>query len=468
MGGDDVLQWGISGVGLMPFDAKMRDVMREQDNMYTLWERGCPSSEAQVLGPHCEFLFAPEEHDAVVARLAAATTKVVTLTVTEKGYCSNLSTGALDTSLPAVQADLAKIAAGEIALQSSLGFLAAAAKKRMSDGAPPLAILSCDNVQENGHKLERCMLEFAALAGGPELRSYIESKWTFPNSMVDRITPATNDGHREAIEKEFGIKDQWPVVCEDKFPAGRPPWEQVLGGSCLMVEDVLPYELMKLRLLNGSHQAVGYCGVLAGHRAVDQAMNDPAIQKYITSYMDAVGQSVPAVPGVDLTSYKVNLRSRFSNEALKDQLLRLTEDARNRIQVACLPCLEGMPPETCGPVAAVIACWVRYLAESTDEKGVGFGISADAFRTELEPTAVKMWGSAKGGGASAEQAAVFLRSAFANPTERLLALAPEVARLLTVTASITGIAGSPGCAGGGFQVIEVAGPSFAHGPHGPP
>eukprot|EP00932_Pfiesteria_piscicida_P018218 SRR837773.508.p1 GENE.SRR837773.508~~SRR837773.508.p1 ORF type:complete len:506 (+),score=182.48 SRR837773.508:161-1519(+) len=436
-------QWGLCGVALMPFDAKMRDVMRDQDNMYTLWARG-EQSDVRVVGPHCEFLFAPEQHAAVVERLASPDTKVVTLTITEKGYCSNLTTGSLDTELPFVQGDLAKLKAGDTALQTALGFLAAAAQRRKAAGAPPLAVLSCDNIQENGHLLERSTLEFMALAGGDELVAYVKEKWTFPNSMVDRITPATSDAHREAVTKEFGVQDQWPVVCEDfiqwvvedKFPAGRPPWEKVLGGACLMVPDVYAYELMKLRLLNGSHQAVGYCGLLSGHRAVDEAMADPAVHGYIASYMDAVGQSVPDVPGVDVSAYKVKLRARFSNEAIKDQLLRLTEDARNRIQVASLPCLEGMPRESCGPVAALLACWIRYLAEAVDEKGASFTRSPDAFRAQLEPLAEKLWSGAKAGDAAvAAQVADFLKTAYSTATPTLLGLAPDVAQLLGVMAS---------------------------------
>mmetsp|Transcript_127376 Transcript_127376/g.317953 ORF Transcript_127376/g.317953 Transcript_127376/m.317953 type:complete len:511 (-) Transcript_127376:68-1600(-) len=435
-------QWGISGVGLLPSDARMRDMMLKQDCLYTLWARGA-TSELRVLGPHCEFLFAPEQHEEVIARLAAQDTKVVTLTITEKGYCSELSTGALDVTLAAVQTDLRAIAAGETCLSTALGFLAVAAQRRMSSNAPGLAVLSCDNVQENGNKLARCALQFAELAGGPELRAYMEEMWTFPNSMVDRITPVTTDALREAVRQTGGVEDLWPVICEDfiqwvvenKFPAGRPPWDKVLGGTCLFVQDVLPYELMKLRLLNGSHQAVAYCGILAGFRVVDEAMADPAIHKYITAYMDAVGQSVPDVPGVDVICYKSKLRQRFSNQAIKDQLLRLTEDSRNRIQVACMPCLSEMRSGSRVPISALLACWLRYLANCQDEHGASFERSVDIARGDLEPLAVDAWAACTSAGpaASGDAAVVrFLDAAFPGGSENVLDLAPDIARLLRV------------------------------------
>jgi len=380
-----------------------------------------------------------------VARLASAQTKVVTLTVTEKGYCSKLATGSLDTDLPAVKADVAKVKEGGTALQTALGFLAAAALQRKAQGSPKLAVLSCDNVQENGHKMERCMLEFAELAGGPELRQYIEEQWTFPNSMVDRITPATTDSLREAVAADLKVKDEWPIisedfiqwVVEDKFPAGRPPWEKVLNGACLLVEDVVPYELMKLRLLNGGHQSVAYVGVLAGHRTVDEAMGDAAVRKFVTQYMDSVGESVPPVPGVDFTVYKENLRSRFSNQVVKDTLLRLAEDGRNRIQVASIPCLEKMKPSSGGPVAALVVSWVRYLVEDTDDKGSTFVRPPDAAREQLEPITTKLYAAAKGGSDTETVRLLeeFLKAAFPPCPEALLALVPTMAKLLVVMAN---------------------------------
>lgn len=395
---DGASEWGISGVGLMTFDAKMRDVMAKQDCLYTLWARG-GESDIRVIGAHQEFLFAPDQHATVVERLASASTKVVTLTITEKGYCSNLGTGELDATLDSVRSDLQALNYGSTKLCTAPGFLTAAAQRRKAAGAPPLAVLSCDNVQSNGDKMSKCALQFAELVGGAELRTYMEKEWTFPNSMVDRITPATNDGHRETLRTEHGIEDEWPVFCEDfiqwvvedKFPSGRPPWEKVLGGSCLMVEDVLPYELMKLRLLNGSHQAVGFLGVLSGYRAVDDAMADPDVLKYIEAYMNAVEHSVPAVPGVNLSTYKAKLRERFSNVAIKDQLLRLTEDGRNRIEVACIPCLKDMPESAYLPVAGLVACWICYLAVTEDEKGQQFTHSPDTALEKLQPLAKELY-----------------------------------------------------------------------------
>jgi len=431
---DGALEWGISGVGLMSFDAKMRDTMGKQDCLYTLWARG-GESDIRVIGAHQEFLFAPDDPSTVVERLASAATKVVTLTITEKGYCSNLGTGDLDATLDAVKSDLEALKTGSTALKTAPGFLMAAAKRRKEAGAPQMAILSCDNVQANGDKMKKCTLQFAELAGGAELRSYVETAWTFPNSMVDRITPATNDSHREMLRSEYGIEDDWPVVCEDfiqwvvedKFPVGRPPWDKVLAGSCLMVEDVMPYELMKLRLLNGSHQAVGFAGILVGHRAVDDAMADPTVCKFIESYMNAVEHSVPEVPGVDLSTYKAKLRQRFANVAIKDQLLRLTEDGRNRIEVACIPCLNDMPETAFPPVAALVACWIRYMSVTEDEKGQPFTKSSDPALEKLQPLAVELCVQP----VAVERVQNFLTTAFSGSDVRAMdLLAGCVAELL--------------------------------------
>mmetsp|Transcript_13114 Transcript_13114/g.24152 ORF Transcript_13114/g.24152 Transcript_13114/m.24152 type:complete len:505 (+) Transcript_13114:32-1546(+) len=418
---DGALSWGICGVSLMPMDAPLRDAMRQQDCLYTLWERGTNEERARILGCHSNFLFAPDDHAQVVEVLSAPQTKVVTLTVTEKGYCSNLATGALDTSLEAVQKDIVALQNGSTQLTTALGFLVEAARRRKASGAPPLAVLSCDNVQSNGDKLSRCVLELAEKACGAETKDMILASFKFPNSMVDRITPATTAAAKAELQEKFNINDACPVICEDyiqwvvedSFPSGRPAWESVLGGACLMVKDVLPYELMKLRLLNGTHQAVGFLGILAGHRLVHEAMLDEAVFGFIERYMDAVTPAVPDVPGVDLSAYKVKLRSRFANQNVKDQLLRLTEDARNRIQVACFPCLSSMSDVL--PLATLVACWIRYLAEPTDVKGQPFQPSKDTYFDALQPLADHCWSKVL----DASSVSAFVRAAFGQDAASL-------------------------------------------------
>ena len=265
---DDVLhsdpQWGICGVGLLPADARMRDVTAAQDRLYTVLMCAPDSPrEARVVGSHSEYLFAPDEPAAVVERLADEAVRVLTLTVTEKGYSLDLATGLLDTASAAVQSDVRALRAGElIAFETATAYILAACALRRERGSRGFAALSCDNVQANGDMLRASVLGMAAEVD-PELRAWIEASVTFPNSMVDRITPLTSPEVGESLRSEFGIEDKWPVICEDfiqwvvedQFPHGRPAWEEAQGGGrCLFVDDVMPYELMKLRLLNGSHQ----------------------------------------------------------------------------------------------------------------------------------------------------------------------------------------------------------------------
>ena len=291
---DDILhsdpQWGICGVGLLPADARMRDVTAAQDRLYTVLTCAPDSPhEARVVGSHSEYLFAPEEPAAVVERLADEAVRVLTLTVTEKGYSLDLATGQLDTASAAVQSDVRALRAGElVAFETATAYILAACALRRERGSRGFAALSCDNVQANGDMLRASVLGMAAEVD-PELRAWIEASVTFPNSMVscrdiagiwvaffsrcqryeyrcgqvDRITPVTTPEVGDSLRSEFGIEDKWPVICEDfiqwvvedQFPHGRPAWEEAQGGGrCLFVEDVMPYELMKLRLLNGSHQ----------------------------------------------------------------------------------------------------------------------------------------------------------------------------------------------------------------------
>mmetsp|Transcript_51 Transcript_51/g.144 ORF Transcript_51/g.144 Transcript_51/m.144 type:complete len:505 (-) Transcript_51:24-1538(-) len=428
----DALSWGVCGVGLMPMDAPMRDAMRQQDCLYTLWERGTSTETARILGCHSHYLFAPDDHAQVVEVLSSPQTKVVTLTVTEKGYCSNLSTGALDMSLEVVQQDIVALQNGSTHLTTALGFLVEAGRRRKASGAPRLAVLSCDNVQSNGDKLSRCVLDLAEAACGAETKELIQASFTFPNSMVDRITPATTPAAKAELQERFDIDDSCPVICEDyiqwvvedSFPSGRPQWEDIVGGACLMVKDVLPYELMKLRLLNGTHQAVGFIGILAGHRLVHEAMGDKAVFGFIERYMDAVSPAVPDVPGVDLSTYKSKLRSRFANEKVKDQLLRLAEDGRNRIQVACLPCLAAM--SDISPLATVIACWLRYLAEPTDMLGQSFQPSKDTYFDALQPLAAHTWSKVL----DTSTVSAFLRAAFGQDADSMTKFTPLVDSIL--------------------------------------
>jgi mannitol 2-dehydrogenase len=259
--------------------------------------------------------------------------------------------------------------------RTAFGLITEALRRRRMRGLRPFTIMSCDNLQDNGYRSKRVFTAFARLRD-PELGDWVERETRFPNSMVDRITPGTTDADRVEIRERFGIEDQWPVVCEpftqwvlqDAFTAGRPPYEQA---GVQVVDHVEPYELMKLRLLNGSHQALAYFGYLAGYRLVHEAAQDPLFQAFLLGYMDKEATPTLApVPGVDLEGYKYTLLERFSNPQVRDTIARLCAESSDRIPKWLLPVVRKQLANG-GEIrrsAAVVASWARY-AEGIDEAG---------------------------------------------------------------------------------------------------
>lgn len=235
--------------------------------------------------------------------------------------------------------------------------------------------MSCDNIPGNGDVARRSFAAFAGLKDA-ELGAWVDREVAFPNSMVDRITPATTDEHRERLAQRFGVEDAWPVVCEpwtqwvleDRFPTGRPPLEDV---GVQLVDDVEPYELMKLRLLNGSHQAMAYLGALAGHTHVHDVCQDPLFRRFLHGYLDEEATpTLPPVPGIDLDSYKADLVGRFANPTVRDTLARLCAESSDRMPKFLLPVLRANLASG-GSIrcsVAVLAGWARY-AEGVGEDG---------------------------------------------------------------------------------------------------
>jgi mannitol 2-dehydrogenase len=263
----DGFEWGILGVGLLPGDVRMRDVMRSQGCLYTVVLKHADGTwQPRVIGSIVGYLYAPDDPEAVLEALSSPQVRAVSLTITEGGYSTDPATGAFDLTTPPVIADLRPGAQPA----SVFGFVVEALARRRSAGVTPFTVVSCDNIQGNGHVAREAFGSFAR-ARDPELASWIYEHVQFPNSMVDRITPATTDADRAEIARRFGIEDGWPVVCEpftqwvleDHFGSGRPPLEKV---GVQLVSEVEPYELMKLRLLNASHQVLCYPGYLAGYR----------------------------------------------------------------------------------------------------------------------------------------------------------------------------------------------------------
>ncbi|MBV8141104.1 MAG: mannitol dehydrogenase family protein [Verrucomicrobia bacterium] len=364
-------QWGYCGVGLLRHDARMRDVMRSQDCLYALVERSIEGDRARIIGSIVDFLFAPDDPEKVIEQMASPKTRIVSLTITEGGYYIDQSSGELDAKHPDIQYDLAH----PHEPRCSFGYLLEALDRRRIRGLSPFTLMSCDNIQSNGEVARKMLTAFAELRD-PVFRNWLSQNCLFPNSMVDRITPATTDEHRALVREKFGIEDGWPVmtesfkqwVIEDHFEHGRPAWETV---GAQMTTDVLPYEKMKLRLLNASHQALCYIGMLLGYELVHETMEDQDIQKLVRKMMDEeVTPLLSAVPGVDLTDYKRTLIERFANPAIRDQLSRIGIYGSSGIPKFVLPSIEEQLQRG-GPLKLLsftVASWFRYL-KGLDDSG---------------------------------------------------------------------------------------------------
>lgn len=358
------LDWGICGIGMKPGDRRKHQVLIDQDGLYTLVLRHPDGSlEGRVIGSVLEHRIAPDDPEAVYARLVDPAVRIVTLTVTEGGYLVDPATRAFNAGDPSVVHDVADRSNP----QTSFGYLIEALRRRREAGIPPFTILSCDNLQGNGHYAHQAVVEMARLID-PDFAEWIDENVAFPSSMVDRITPVTTDDDRAAVTATFGIEDGWPVpaepftqwIVEDDFPMGRPPLEEV---GVQFVEDVKPYELMKLRLLNGSHQALAYLGAPLGYELVDEAMADEHIYRFLDQYMrrEAV-PTLPPLPGFDLDGYIQAALDRFSNPKMRDTILRLAQDSSNRVAGFVLPTVRANLEEGRRvPLgAAIVAAWSQY------------------------------------------------------------------------------------------------------------
>ncbi|GAA4655741.1 mannitol dehydrogenase family protein [Arthrobacter cryoconiti] len=385
MNAGQAMDWGICGVGVLAHDEKMAQVMDAQDCLYTLvLKHPDGTREARVIGSMTEYLFAPADPEAVIEKMAAPTTRIVSLTVTEGGYNFHHVTGEFDAENPDVVHDLTPQAAP----RTTFGLVTEALARRRTRGIEPFTVMSCDNIQGNGDVAKKMFTAFAALKDA-ELGAWMRENVAFPNSMVDRITPVTTDEDRAAIAEEFGIIDQWPVVCEpfeqwvleDNFTLGRPPFQDA---GVQVVHDVAPYELMKLRLLNSSHQALCYFGYLAGYRYAHEVAQDSLFVAFLLDYMDLEGTPALApLPGVDLPLYKRTLIERFANEYVRDTLARLCAESSDRIPKWLVPVIWHNLEHDGGieRSAGIVASWARY-AEGTDESGQPIEI-VDALKVPL-------------------------------------------------------------------------------------
>ena len=366
------LDWGICGVGLLPADKRMRDALLEQDHLYTLILK-YPGGlrDPAVVGSIHDFLFAPDDPEAVLALMSMPTTRIVSLTITEGGYNVDDVTGEFRTSSPGAIHDAEH--PGEPT--TAFGYVVEALRRRRSAGIVPFTVLSCDNLPANGTSARTAVVSQAAMSD-PELADWIDGNVAFPSCMVDRVTPQTTVADIDELRRGLDIEDAWPVVCEpftqwvieDDFPAGRPPWEEV---GVQMVDDIVPYELMKLRLLNASHQALAHWGRLLGMEYAHEAAADPDIATWVRAYLEREARAtLRSVPGIDLDCYVDTLFRRFTNKAIGDTLFRLAQDASNRMPKFVLGTVRDNLTAG-GPIrlgAAMVAAWARG-AEGLDENG---------------------------------------------------------------------------------------------------
>ncbi|NNA56039.1 mannitol dehydrogenase family protein [Pseudomonas koreensis] len=371
------LDWAICGVGLRAEDRRARDDLKEQDYLFTLFELGdSDDTEVRVIGAIRDMLLAEDGAQALIDKLADPQIRIVSLTITEGGYCIDDSTGEFMAHLPQIQHDLAHPGAPT----TVFGFLCAALEKRRGTGTPAFTIMSCDNLPHNGAVTRKALLAFATLRNAG-LRDWIEQNVSFPNAMVDRITPMTSTAHRLQLADKHAVDDAWPVVCEpfvqwvleDKFVNGRPAWEQV---GVQFTDDVSPYEEMKIKLLNGSHLALTYLGFLKGYRFVHETMNDPLFVRYMRAYMDLdVTPQLAPVPGIDLSDYKDTLVARFSNQAIADQLERVCSDGSSKFPKFTIPTINRLIADgrETKRAALVVAAWALYL-KGVDENGDRYSI----------------------------------------------------------------------------------------------
>lgn len=364
----DMLGWGIVGAGLLPADRRMHDSLAPQDNLYTLIERDAAGETVTIIGSLADVIFAGDDSLPLVAAIAQPAIRIVSLTVTEHGYCLDRATKRLDPTHALIREDLAHPRQPA----SAIGVIVEGIRRRRDAGLAPFTALSCDNIQHNGVVLRDAVLALATLQD-PPLADWIGQNVSFPSTMVDRITPVTAEGDIAYLADRYGIIDRWPVFCEtftqwvieDQFPQGRPAWEDV---GAQFVTDVAPYEFMKLRLLNGSHLAVAGLGRLAGYVTVDEAIADPLIARYMRALMDReTGPTLPSVPGIDLAAYKETLIKRFANHAIRDTVDRVNTDAPLNILVD--PIRDRL--RTNGSVdllALALAAWLRRV-RGEDEHG---------------------------------------------------------------------------------------------------
>lgn len=364
--------WAICGIGLLKSDQHICDVLERQDGLYCLKISDVDGADTvQVVGSVTEIIFAPANPERAIRKMADPATKIISLTITEGGY--NFSTNKqFDWSNQKVLRD----AGAQDHPETVFGYLHRALMLRRDQELGPITIQSCDNMESNGDITRTMLLAFLSKAQ-PDLIPWVEEHVSFPNSMVDRITPATSDALKKEIIEDYGVIDGWPVNCEDfaqwviedKFKAGRPQWE--LAGAQI-VPDVAPYEKMKIRLLNGGHTLAGFAGYHKGYNYIHESVNDITISRLLRKYLDKeVTPTLDPVAGIDLERYKESIIRRFKNPHIKDTVARIISETSAKFPKFILPTITDQI-SSFGEIelaALVAANWYQYLRMNMEHPG---------------------------------------------------------------------------------------------------
>jgi fructuronate reductase len=364
-------RWGISAVSLR--NPWLSQTLAPQDGLYGLLVKHDAGPRIQVIGSLAEALCLATAPDTVGERLRSPATRIVSLTITEKGYCHEPATGTLDAAHPGIEADLRQPRAP----RTAIGLIALAIHARKTRGLAPFTLLSCDNLPANGRTLRRVLADYLERAGpalgDADLARHFLARYACPCTMVDRITPATTAEDRATAARLLSAQDAAPVVTEpfsqwvieDRFCADRPAWE---NAGALFTEDVAPFETLKLRILNGSHSALAYLGMLAGHATIAQAMADELLARFIVRLMDDAASTLDVPPGLDLDSYRASVLARFRNGALAHRTAQIAMDGSQKLPQRILSVVRQRLArgQDIGPHALVVAAWTVSLLGTGD------------------------------------------------------------------------------------------------------
>ncbi len=416
--------WAIAGASLR--SPETSHALEPQDGLYTVSALSAEGEALRIVGSLRRLIVAPSDPEALIAAMSDPGVRIVTLTVTEKGYCHDPATYRLDERHPDIRRDLA----APHAPKSAPGFLVEALARRRAGGNAPFTVLSCDNLPSNGATARAVVARMAALSDS-DLGKWVEGEVAFPSTMVDRIVPATTDDDRARIAARLGVEDAWPVVTEpfsqwvieDHFPTGRPRFED---SGATLVADVAPYELAKLRLLNGSHSTLAYLGYLAGYETVAEAMADANLARLIAELM--AKESAPTLDARatgDLAPYMRELQARFRNPALRHRTWQIAMDGSQKLPQRLLGTIRARlaKGERIDRLALGVAAWMRYVT-GKDEHGRAIDVR--------DPLAERLRGIAEREGLDAAR----LTSALANVEEVFGDLAGDPRFLAPVTAAL--------------------------------